>query len=832
MASQNWLERDLREHEDKILLLLTIVVSAVVGLTIVAFVVLTERLGSALVEAGPFRRFFSPVLGSLAGGWLLYHLFPEARGSGIPQTRVALLLKEGYIAFRTVIGKFLCSGISLGSGVALGREGPSVQIGAGIASVIGRKLGLHERHVRTLVPVGTAAAVAAAFNTPLAAVLFTLEEILADLNARIVGPVVVGAATSWMILRLVLGDEPLFHVPGYELVHPIEFLIYAVLGLLGGLVSTVFVKALLWQRQAFLKLPVRFRAVTPAIGGLVVGSLALAVPGVLGVGYNLVGSALNGQLTLQLMLLLLVLKLIATSCCYGSGNAGGIFGPSLFIGAMLGGVVGTFTHSLLPDQTANGGAYALVGMGAAFAGIVGTPMTSVIMIFELTRDYSIIVPLMIANLCSFALARRLQKVSVYEALSRQEGIVMPSAEHRPDPLTVSRAMQQAPAPLPATPTWERAVHPDDPVDVALQAMGRANLDELPVISREGSRQLGIVTRDGIWQAYRDVPAPNDDLSSRTLRRWLPRLTVVVLAAAVITSGLTVWQRTRRTALGQADFEQGRTLISQGRPADAVLAFRSALARAPRNNGARVQLGLALVETGHFTEARLYLEEARREDPASGLILAGLAGAAAGSGDPQRATDLCRRALALRWPPGEERRKVTAQVGCGRLLAEEGRTAEGVALLLSVIEQSGGNAAVGREAAEWVARFGSSSQALKGYQALAARFPADEQVRQKLAEARGVVARDREVARLDPAAERLSFRERARRWDAVLRRMDAAAEGCPADWLDRLHTVRGSRASTLESLDAKADAARVLWNQRPQDCLLDPVLTELMTRLKE
>lgn len=196
---------DLREHEDKILLLLALVISAVVGLVVVAFVALTERLSKALLTAGDVQRFLSPLVGSLVGGWLLFKFFPDARGSGIPQTRVALILEHGVIRLRTIIGKFLCSSISLGSGVALGREGPSVQIGAGIASVAGRRLGLSEEQVQSLIPVGTAAAVAAAFNTPLAAVLFTLEEILADLHARVVGSVVIGAATSWIILRLILG---------------------------------------------------------------------------------------------------------------------------------------------------------------------------------------------------------------------------------------------------------------------------------------------------------------------------------------------------------------------------------------------------------------------------------------------------------------------------------------------------------------------------------------------------------------------------------------------------------------------------------------------------
>ena len=428
---------------------------------------------------------------------------------------MALVLQNGVIHVRTVIGKFLCSAITLGSGVALGREGPSVHIGAGIASAAGRRLGLSEAQVRSLIPVGTAAAVAAAFNTPLAAVLFTLEEILADLHARVVGSVVIGACTSWIILRLILGDEPLFHVPAYQLVHPVEFLIYALLGLLGGLVSTAFVKLLLWQRAQFLKAPTRWQPFTPAVGGLVVGLLALAAPGVLGVGYNLVSDALNGQMALKMMLLLLVLKLVATSTSYGSGNAGGIFGPALFIGAMLGGSVGQVAHTLMPDHTGNAGAYALVGMGAAFAGIVRTPMTSVIMIFEVTRDYTIIVPLMIANMCSYVLAQKLQRLPIYEALSRQDGITMPSAGHRPEPLTVEPAMRPLPSDPPsAAPAGIPHVHPDHPLDLALQRMGEAGVDEIAVVSRAGGARIGVLNTQDALGAYKKLAASKEQEENR------------------------------------------------------------------------------------------------------------------------------------------------------------------------------------------------------------------------------------------------------------------------------------------------------------------------------
>jgi CIC family chloride channel protein len=278
--------------------------------------------------------------------------------------------------------------------------------------------------------VGAAAAIAAAFNTPMAAVLFALEEVVGDMHAPVLGSVVLASATSWAMLRLLLGNNPLFHVPQYELVHPLEFGIYAVLGVAGGFLSVAFTKLLLGMRERFLLLPRNTRWWHPVAGGVVVGLMGWFVPQVLGVGYSYVGDALNGTMALKLMALLVVLKLFAVTASYASGNAGGIFGPSLFLGAMLGGAVGTVAHHLLPTYTAMPGAYALVGMGALFAGIVRAPMTSVLMIFEMTRDYSVIVPLMIANLASLFISSRFQKQPIYEALARQDGIHLPNHKER------------------------------------------------------------------------------------------------------------------------------------------------------------------------------------------------------------------------------------------------------------------------------------------------------------------------------------------------------------------------------------------------------------------
>ena len=553
---------ELRQREGQVFLILSLVIGALTGLVVVAFIVLTERLGMRLYPVGgaPWRRLLFPVVGSLGIGYLLYRYFPNARGSGVPQTKAALFAREGRITLRTVLGKFFCTSATLASGIPLGREGPSVQVGAGIGSVLGRFLGLRSEQVKNLIPVGAAAAIAAAFNTPLAAVVFSLEEIMGDLHAPVMGAVVLASATAWMVLRLFLGNHPLFAVPQYQLVHPAEFAVYAVLGVAGGLVSVAFTKLLLGIRMRFLCFPQNTVWLQPVAGGLLVGLMGWFVPQVMGVGYGYVGDALNGRMAFNLMLLLVALKLFAVTASYASGNAGGIFGPSLFIGSMLGGSVGTLAHHLFPTYTATPGAYALVGMGAVFAGIVRAPMTSVLMIFEMTQDYAVIVPLMIANLVSLFIASRLQQEPIYEALAVQDGIHLPTAESRqrygqrqlatvmhtageslPTEITVREAMERVCSS--EVRTWlvtdqrgvvgvisldrlERAleedtdknedkklgdlldavvfphVHPDQGLDLALERMGANQIELLPVVNRADVHELeGIVTLRDVLNAY-------------------------------------------------------------------------------------------------------------------------------------------------------------------------------------------------------------------------------------------------------------------------------------------------------------------------------------------
>jgi CIC family chloride channel protein len=270
-----------------------------------------------------------------------------------------------------------------------------------------------------------------------------------------------------------------------------EFAFYALLGVVGGLVSVAFVKLLLRMRERFLNMPRWTRWAQPAVGGLMVGALALMWPEVLGVGYQYVGDALNGNMALKLMALLVVLKVVATATCYASGNAGGIFGPSLFIGAMVGGTVGSVVHAFAPEYTATPGAYALVGMGTAFAGILRVPMTSVIMIFEVTHDYHIIVPLMISNLISFFVSYKLQRQPIYEALARQEGIHLPTTETGQRHLQVRLAMH-APG---------ESFAPETTVAEALERAGRSSLRAWPITDERGV--WGVVSLQQLEKAVED-----------------------------------------------------------------------------------------------------------------------------------------------------------------------------------------------------------------------------------------------------------------------------------------------------------------------------------------
>jgi CIC family chloride channel protein len=428
---------------------LTLLVGVVCGIAAVAFhlairaaeELLIERALTAPGSSWMVWTIVSPTLGGLFAGACLTWLVPGARGSGVPQVKVAYATEGGRVRARDAFGKFVVGAIQIGSGASLGREGPTAQICAGAASLLARLTSLPPRQMRRLTPVGVAAGIAAAFNAPIAAVTFTIEEIVGALDNTVLSGVVVAAALAAVIERGVLGVHPVIQVDqAYGLAHASSLVIYASMGVAAAAVSVAFTDGLLAVRLWFRKLHVIPRWTHPAVGGLVTGCLAVLalhlfqLTGINGGGYATLGRALAGDLGFRALLALCVLKMTATVFSYSSGGAGGIFAPALFIGAMLGGAFGYCDVLLFEHERAQLGSFALVGMGAVFAGVIRAPITSVLIIFEMTGGYGLVLPLMLANMTSYALSRAWRTTPIYEALLAQDGIELPQANVRPHPL--------------------------------------------------------------------------------------------------------------------------------------------------------------------------------------------------------------------------------------------------------------------------------------------------------------------------------------------------------------------------------------------------------------
>ena len=448
-------------NESQHLFALTIAVGVVCGLVAVAFHLairagehlLIERAMHAEGSSWMFWTILTPTLGALFCGAALAWIVPGARGSGIPQVKQAFAVEGGRVKFRDAIGKFFIGAVQIGSGASLGREGPTVQICAGATSLLARATSLPPRQMRRLTPVGVAAGIAAAFNAPIAAVTFTIEEIVGKLDQTVLSGVIVAAALAAVIERGILGAHPVIAVEqSYGLDHASSLVLYVVLGIAAAFVAMAFTDGLLKLRLLFRGMRFVPTWMQPAVGGLVTGVLAVIMlrfygtSGVTGGGYETLGHALAGQLGLQVLVALCVVKLVATLFSYSSGGAGGIFAPALFVGAMLGGAVGHLDVLLLGHTSRQLGAFALVGMGAVFAGVIRAPITSVLIIFEMTGSYGLVLPLMVANMISYVIARRFRPLPIYEALLEQDGIVLPHATpavHPLEQLQVADAMEGA-----------------------------------------------------------------------------------------------------------------------------------------------------------------------------------------------------------------------------------------------------------------------------------------------------------------------------------------------------------------------------------------------------
>lgn len=378
--------------------------------------------GIDLLESIPwYLRIAIPAIGGLVVGPIIYFFAREAKGHGVPEVMESVALRSGKIRPRVAVAKSVASAVCIGTGGSVGREGPIVQIGSTIGSILGQVFKVKPSLLKTFVGCGAAAGIAATFNAPIAGALFAMEIIIGNFGVTQITPVVVSSVISTAVSRYHLGDYPAFECPVYHLNNPIELVFYIVLGIISGYVAVVFIKTLYKAEDLFdeFKFPEYLK---PVIGGIMIGSIGLYFPHVLGIGYEFITLALSGNILWYLLLGLVFIKLLAVSITIGSGGSGGIFAPSLFLGASLGGLIGILVNSLFPGISASPGAYALVGMGAMVSAATHAPITGMIIIFELTGDYKIILPLMIACTISIMLASKTHPESIYTKKLIRKGI--------------------------------------------------------------------------------------------------------------------------------------------------------------------------------------------------------------------------------------------------------------------------------------------------------------------------------------------------------------------------------------------------------------------------
>ena len=560
----------LRHSETSFLLIFSVTVGLFTGFGAIIFrwlinsfrIFFFETGGSFLHFLGPYYVVIVPAVGGLIIGPLIYFFAREAKGHGVPEVMLAVASMGGRIRPRVALIKALASSICIGSGGSVGREGPIVQIGSTLGSSLGQIFKLPEEKIKILVACGAAGGIAATFNAPLAGIFFALEVILGEYGLKFFSSVVLSSVTATVISRTFLGDYPAFKVPQYSLLGAWEIPLYFIFGFIAAVTALLYIKVIYKSEDIFnnWKIP---EYIKPAIGGLGVGLIGLYFPQVFGVGYEIIEQALYGKIALGLVGALVLFKILATSLTLGSGGSGGVFAPALFIGAMLGEFYGKITQIIVPSIAIPSGACALVGMGAVFAGASHAPISAILIMFEMTGNYRIILPLMITCIISTVVVRRFSKESIYtlklmrrgininelrksdlmssitvsdamvtQVITFQERVAINDAEmnirsdasfrHRGFPVLdhegslvgmvtrkdIVKALTAGKKDIPIQEIMMKDIvtcFPDDTLKTALQKLGEREVGRIPVVERNNVRHLvGLISRENIVTAYHGV----------------------------------------------------------------------------------------------------------------------------------------------------------------------------------------------------------------------------------------------------------------------------------------------------------------------------------------
>jgi CIC family chloride channel protein len=520
----------LQPSESAVLIVTAILVGAGTGAGAVLFIKLIALLdqlfftqaASILGSFGAVIFIIAPAVGGLLAGPVIAYFAREAKGHGVPEVMQAIALRGGRIRPRVAVAKVIASALCIGSGGSAGREGPIVQVGAALGSTVGQLLHFSEARLRNLVACGAAAGIAATFNAPIAGVVFAMEIILGELHLGDLGNVVISAVTASTIARIFLGEYPAFTIPNYGIQTPLEVLLYALLGVLAALTAVAFIRLLYWFEDRFDQWQIT-DTVKPAIGGVLLGLLGLGYyqisqhlpaffsastrPEFFGSGFSTIQAALLGTLPMGTLLALALLKPLATSFTLGSGNSGGVFAPSLFIGAALGGVFGRLVETVAPGLTAGPGAFAVVGMAAVFAGAARAPFTAILIVFEMTNDYRMILPLMAGVIVSLILANHLLPESIYTLKLVRRGIHLKQGRDLDvmETVRVDEVMMRQP------PT----VKPDLPVTLLAGEFIRTGQHGFPILDADGSL-YGMVSLEDYQKAVSEEPSDADHLTVRDI----------------------------------------------------------------------------------------------------------------------------------------------------------------------------------------------------------------------------------------------------------------------------------------------------------------------------